>query len=121
MSERRLITQQEMADKYHERIPTICYLRVRPADYEISRRGTIKMMYREKDLAKALIQMYMSRRDNYIQKARIWQEKAKEVKRIYEREDDEDRSGSGEAAAGPEHAGAASAAEDPGSLSGSGI
>lgn len=81
----KLITMQDMAAKYDESVSTISMLKVVPV---IKGEKKKPGYYRERDLVKALLELYRSRWDNYMDKARAWKERAREVKRTYEGGDD---------------------------------
>ena len=76
-----LITQMGMAEKYDVFVVTISKLNVPPV---IKKQKKKAGLYRERDLAKALLELYRKRYENYMSKAKIWKDKALEVKRIYE-------------------------------------
>ena len=83
MSE-RLITALGMAIKYDENVPTFSIIGVKPVAYKKTSKGSQKRVFRERDLANGLIKLYLERRDRYIKKAEYGQNRAREVKRIYE-------------------------------------
>ena len=76
-----LITQLDMAVKYDESVSTISMLKVTPV---IKGEKKKPSYYWERDLAAALIALYKSRCENYMDKAKKWKDKAREVKRTYE-------------------------------------